>query len=53
MRLKDLLNVFISTADIEINQVKIKKATYGQIVKVVVHFCHLSHLQLKGGNREK
>lgn len=32
--------------------VKIKKSTYGQIVKVAVHFCHPSHLQLEGEKRE-
>lgn len=33
--------------------VKMKKATYGQIVKVVVDVCHLSHLQLKEENTEE
>lgn len=32
---------------------KIKKSTYGQIVKVAVHFCHPSHLQLEGEKIEK
>lgn len=53
MRLKKLTKCVYIYRRYRHQPVKIKKATYGQIVKVVVHFCHLSRLQLKGENTEK